>query len=581
MSAHAYYWFLLKKEAVETPLGTGEAAPVLDLAQWDHLVSARNVRVLENQILPAYLPQCRWFGGKARTVQRMRVAETVDIHGVPRHAYLLVIEVSYTEGLPELYMLPLAFATGDEEGSIRTTGPRGVIANIAVENKVGILYDAVYGEPFRQALFRLFARRKRVRAGEDELHFPVNAAYEALVGDQQEAQTSKVLSAEQSNTSLVFDGKLFLKLYRKVDTIANPDVEINRFLSEKAGFEYIPRFLGSIELRKASGASLTLGILQELVPNQGDAWEYIGDVVQRYFERVLQQRHQEVHLPMIDSLVEPVRFQRDARDVAGTDRRGVRGTHPLLGQRTAEMHIALASEPNEKGFELDPYSLHYQRSLFSSLQSLVRGTYQTLDKRLKNLPEQVRPRPKRCSTCVPTCSRRSNASTRTRSRPVKTRTHGDYHLGQVLFTGKDFTILDFEGEPARPFSERRLKRSPLRDVAGMVRSFHYAAFYGLIQNPAVRPEDVPYLETWAEQWFHYVSGFFMQAYLERTKGSPFIPANQEDFDILMQTFLLEKAIYELGYELNNRPDWVRIPLRGIKYIMQRYLNETGENIAVV
>ncbi len=581
MSAHAYYWFLLKKEAVDLPLGTGEAAPVLDLAQWDHLVSARNVRVLENQVLPAYLPQCRWFGGKARTVQRMRVTETIDIHGVPRHAYLLIIEVSYTEGLPELYMLPLAFAAGDEEGSIRTNGPRGVIANIAVDGKTGILYDAVYGEPFRQALFRLFARRKRVRAGEDELHFPINATYEALVGDQKEAQTSKVLSAEQSNTSLVFDGKLFLKLYRKVDTILNPDVEINRFLSEKAGFEHIPRFLGSIELRKANNTLLTLGILQELVPNQGDAWEYIGDVVQRYFERVLQQRHQDIHLPMIDSLAEPVGFS----EMPETLQELIGGAYVerirLLGQRTAEMHLALASEPTEKGFELDPYSLHYQRSLFSSLQSLVRGTYQTLDKRLKNLPEEVRGEAEEVLNMRPDVLKALQRIYAHKITTVKTRTHGDYHLGQVLFTGKDFTILDFEGEPARPFSERRLKRSPLRDVAGMVRSFHYAAFYGLIQNPAVRPEDVPYLETWAEQWFHYVSGFFMQAYLERTKGSPFIPASKEDFDILMQTFLLEKAIYELGYELNNRPDWVRIPLRGIKYIMQRYLNETGENIAVV
>jgi maltose alpha-D-glucosyltransferase/alpha-amylase len=581
MSAHAYYWFLLQKEAVDTPFGTEEAAPAMNLSQWEHVTAARNVRVLENEILPAYLPQCRWFGGKARAVQRMRVVDTVDIHSVPQSAYLLIIEVSYTEGLPELYMLPVAFASGDEEQSLRNNCPRSVMANIMVEDKGGVLYDAVYGEAFRQALFRLFARRKRVRSGEDELHFHINQAYEELVGDQREAQTSKVLSAEQSNTSIIFDGKLFLKLYRKVDMILNPDVEINRFLSEKAGFEHIPRFLGSIELRKANNTALTLGILQELVPNQGDAWEYIGDVVQRYFERVLQHRHDNIHLPMVDSLAEPVGFG----DMPETLQELIGGAYVerirLLGQRTAEMHLALASQPNEKGFELEPYSLHYQRSLYSSLQSLVRGTYQTLDKRLKNLPDHVRAEAEEVLNIRPEVLSALQRIYAHKISTVKTRTHGDYHLGQVLFTGKDFTILDFEGEPARPFSERRLKRSPLRDVAGMVRSFHYAAFYGLIQNPAVRPEDIPYLETWAEQWFHYVSGFFMQAYLEKTKGSAFIPDSKEDFDILIQTFLLEKAIYELGYELNNRPDWVRIPLRGIKYIMQRYLNETGENIAVV
>ncbi len=581
LSAHAYYWFLLQKEAVNMPSGLEDGAPVLDISQWEHLTAAKNLRVLEKKILPAYMPQCRWFGGKARTLQQMRVVETIDIHAVPQHTYLMIIEVSYTEGLPELYVLPVAFATGEEEQGLRTNSPRGIMANVTVENKQGVLYDAVYGEPFRQALFRLFARRKRVRSGEDELHFHTSQAYETLTGDQKETLSSKVLSAEQSNTSIVFDGKLFLKLYRKVDTIVNPDVEINRFLSEKAGFEYIPSFLGSIELRKANKTAITLGILQELVPNQGDAWEYIGDVVQRYFERVLQHRYEELHLPMIDSLYEPVGFgempQTLQELIGGAYVERIR----LLGQRTAEMHLALASGPDEKGFEPEPYSLHYQRSLFSSLQSLVRGTYQTLEKRLKALPDNVRAESEEVLSMRPDILKALQRIYSHKINTIKTRTHGDYHLGQVLFTGKDFVILDFEGEPARPFSERRLKRSPLRDVAGMIRSFHYAAFYGLIQNPAVRPEDIAYLETWAEQWFHYVSGFFLQAYLEKTRDSPFIPANKEDFDILMQTFLLEKAVYELGYELNNRPDWVRIPIRGIKYIMQRYLNETGENIAVV
>ena len=152
---------------------------------------------------------------------------------------------------------------------------------------------------------------------------------------------------------------------------------------------------------------------------------------------------------------------------------------------------------------------------------------------------------------------------------VKIRIHGDYHLGQVLFTGKDFIILDFEGEPARSYSERRLKRSPLRDVAGMLRSFHYAAYGGLLLNERVRKEDLPKLLPLAEQWYHYVSGFFMQAYLETAKGSGFLPREHEDLDTMLQTYLLEKAIYELNYELNNRPDWILIPLRGIKTIMDK------------
>jgi maltose alpha-D-glucosyltransferase/alpha-amylase len=152
---------------------------------------------------------------------------------------------------------------------------------------------------------------------------------------------------------------------------------------------------------------------------------------------------------------------------------------------------------------------------------------------------------------------------------VKIRIHGDYHLGQVLFTGKDFVITDFEGEPARAYSERRLKRSPLRDVAGMIRSFHYAAYASLFLDNQIRKEDYPKLIPFVEQWYHYMSNFFLKAYLETVKGSAFIPTEKEDLEILMNTFLLEKAIYELNYELNNRPDWVVIPLNGIKSIMEK------------
>jgi maltose alpha-D-glucosyltransferase/alpha-amylase len=164
---------------------------------------------------------------------------------------------------------------------------------------------------------------------------------------------------------------------------------------------------------------------------------------------------------------------------------------------------------------------------------------------------------------------------------VKIRIHGDYHLGQVLFTGKDFILTDFEGEPARSYSERRLKRSPLRDIAGMVRSFHYAAYGSLFLDNQIRKEDYRSLIPYVEQWYHYMSGFFVKAYLDTVKGSPFIPKNKEDMDILMNTFLLEKAIYELNYELNNRPDWVIIPLRGIKAIMHYEEHHELEELATV
>jgi maltose alpha-D-glucosyltransferase/alpha-amylase len=235
----------------------------------------------------------------------------------------------------------------------------------------------------------------------------------------------------------------------------------------------------------------------------------------------------------------------------------------LLGVRTGEMHLALASGVEFPNFKPEPYTLHYQRSLFAGLQSLVRGTFNNQSRNLVNLSGEIRRETEEVLGMKDTILEVFRNIYNRKIDVVKIRIHGDYHLGQVLFNGKDFFITDFEGEPARSYSERRLKRSPLRDVAGMIRSFHYAAYGGLFLDNQIRKEDISRLVPYAEQWYHYMSGFFMKSYLETVAGSGFIPKAKEDMHTLMTTFLLEKAIYELNYEMNNRPDWVVIPLRGI------------------
>jgi maltose alpha-D-glucosyltransferase/alpha-amylase len=240
----------------------------------------------------------------------------------------------------------------------------------------------------------------------------------------------------------------------------------------------------------------------------------------------------------------------------------------LLGIRTGEMHLALAGNNELPNFKPEPYSLHYQRSLFAGLQSLVRGTFNNQSRNLKKLPDDIRHEAEEVIGMKDEILKTFKNIYKRKIDVIKIRIHGDYHLGQVLFTGKDFVVTDFEGEPARSYSERRLKRSPLRDVAGMIRSFHYAAYGGLFLDNQIRKEDINRLIPYAEQWYHYMSGFFMKSYLETVKASAFIPRTKEDMNILMTTFLLEKAIYELNYELNNRPDWVIIPLRGIKEIVK-------------
>jgi maltose alpha-D-glucosyltransferase/alpha-amylase len=380
---------------------------------------------------------------------------------------------------------------------------------------------------------------------------------------------AKILSAEQSNTSVTYDNKFFLKIYRKVDFAINPDLEITHFLTEHADFKHIPAYAGSIIWKKGD-RSMVIGMMQEMVESASDAWTYMLDRIADYNERILAKDKFSMRGPELKgSLTRPVHYNDIPPAMKELLEASVAERARLLGIRTAEMHIALASGNDIPDFKPEEFSLHYQRSLFSSFQTLVRSTFQNQSRNLKKIPEELRAEAEQVLGMKDEILQEFKKIYRKKIDAVKIRIHGDYHLGQVLFTGKDFIILDFEGEPARSYSERRLKRSPLRDVAGMLRSFHYAAYGGLFLNERVRKEDLPNLLPFAEQWYHYVSGFFMQAYLETANGRGFLPEEYEDLDTMLQTYLLEKAIYELNYELNNRPDWILIPLRGIKAIMEK------------
>ncbi|SFU96049.1 maltose alpha-D-glucosyltransferase [Pontibacter akesuensis] len=572
IGGHGYYWMELRPQEVPKGADGDQSKPAMKLPSLKQQLDTRTLRELESKVLPQYIWQRRWFGGKARTMQRMQVVRSMPLPLSKTGAALLFVEVSYNEGLPELYQLPVAFATGEQEEELRSGSPNSVIARVSIDSKEGILYDALYDEEFRQMLLQLMVKKKRLRQDEAELVGLSDKNVASALRKAEGPATSKILSAEQSNTSIVYDGSLFMKVYRKLDRAINPDVEVVRMLTEQVGFENTPRYLGSVEQQEPGKQPMVLMMLQELVPNQGDAWSYIGDSLKRLYERILTQTDRVKTKAAAGSFAHPLTFSEIPEEV----QLQIGGAHvervELLGQRTAEMHLALGSITNDKEFTPEEFSLHYQRSVYSSLTSLVRSNFDSLQKHLPNLPDNVRGEAEEVLQMRGEILERLKMIFAHKIDTQKIRTHGDYHLGQVLFTGKDFYIIDFEGEPARSFSERRLKRSALRDVAGMIRSFHYAAYNGLFQQEGLRREDAEYLESWAEQWYHYASGFYMHAYLEKTRGTGIIPPKEDDFETLIHTFLLEKAIYELGYELNNRPDWVLIPIRGIKYIMKKYTN---------
>jgi maltose alpha-D-glucosyltransferase/alpha-amylase len=238
----------------------------------------------------------------------------------------------------------------------------------------------------------------------------------------------------------------------------------------------------------------------------------------------------------------------------------------LLARRTAELHLILASDSSDPAFAPEPFSKLYQRSLYQSMRATTKRNLALLRRRLPDLPEEIKPLAIRVLDSEKDLIERFQHLLDRKIDARRSRCHGDYHLGQVLYTGKDFVIIDFEGEPARPISERRIKRSPLRDVAGMLRSFHYAAHFVLMEveeRGLSRPEERLFLGSWANYWHIWVCAMFLKEYLNVSAQGRFLPSSHEELRVLLDTYLLEKSIYELGYELNNRPGWAKIPLHGI------------------
>jgi maltose alpha-D-glucosyltransferase/alpha-amylase len=554
LGPHAYYWFALQAPIEARRALKKRVVPTLKApAQLESLLHDSQREQLEREILPAYIRNCRWFGSKARTLRYLKVIEQLPISANADGAQLWFIEISYLDAPTETYAIPVKIASKDVARSVSQSAPNAIIAHFASSNGA-ILFDAVWDATFRSQLFEAIVQRKRVKGQLSDL---VGLASEKLQSIQPVASDkSHVFGAEQSNSSMLFDNKFFLKLYRKLEEGVNPDVELTRFLTEYTNFPNVPAFVGALEYRRAKAEPTVVCLLQRAVPNEGDAWRVTLDAVGRYYERVLGRKAD---------------LQNETAPPAALLDELIGGIYPakakLLGERTGELHLALASKTEHPGFAPEPFNAMAQRSVYQSMRASLRRAFTLLEKKLPDLSRAFRDEAKEVLAAEQEILAREKRLLNRRTNAAKIRIHGDYHLGQLLHTGKDFIILDFEGEPARALSERKLKRSALRDVAGMMRSFQYAAYSALWQ-PAMRKEDVPFLERWADLWYRQMSSVFLQSYLKTSTGAIFIPKNGEDLQIMLEAYLLDKAVYEIGYELNHRPSWVVIPIRGIKHILR-------------
>ena len=518
---------------------------------WEELFRTSG-RCALDALLPEYLRPRRWFGSKAATIRAATLREVVPIPCDDSRVFFNLVHVDFAYGEPELYALPLTLVSGSRAEAIQ---PYAVLAR-AEGAAHGLLVDALVEPSFSATLLEAIGGNRTFGSAHGEIRAGPTSHYAALRGPASVPLVPKINQAEQSNTSIIFGDKLILKCFRRLQEGINPDLEVSSFLSRQ-GFPHTAPVAGAIEFQPNSGKEpVTLAFLQAFVPNQGDAWQYTLKELGQFHEAIRKQQIQVPETPpghLLDlAQAEPSAVIRECLGPALDSAR-------LLGRRTAELHLALAKGEDPE-FIPEPFTAQDQQSLYQSLSELYARAFALLRSCVADLSPVVREDAVQVLARSGTIPARLECIVHGPLTGQRIRCHGDYHLGQVLFTGNDFVIIDFEGEPARPLAERRRKTSPLRDVAGMIRSFHYAAHSPLAEHGALPAP-------WAHFWYSWISATFLQAYLATMAAESILPRTRSELELLLDTFLLEKAMYELAYELNHRPDWVGIPLRGIDQLL--------------
>ncbi len=577
LGPHAVYWLAIERRASLMPEDEIDLGPPIIEASGsiDALVSGR-LRDSFERAIARFLPGRRWFAGKARTIRGVTILDTLPLAGAksPMGARVLIVRVEFAEGEAETYQVPLTLLEGERAEYILADAPRSVVARILRRGgDVAVLVDALVDPDVCRAMLDVVRSRRSLKgAGGGRLAGRPTPALRAAL-DGQELPEPSMFRAEQSNTSVIFGQSLILKLFRRVESGLNPDLELGRYLGERASFAGTPAVAGSLDYQTDGAEPATLGIVHEFVPNEGDSWQYTLDAISRFYEHTVTELIQpgvsappDTSGPLLERAVAPV--PTDIDEMVGSYIQSAQ----LMGRRVAEMHVALASERVDPGLVPEPFTPHFQRGVYQSLRNMTGRALEMLRHAAPALDEGPRADAELLLDSEPELLARFAALTRRPLSAMRIRCHGDLHLGQILYTGRDFLIIDFEGEPARSVGDRRVKRSPLRDVAGMLRSFHYATFTALLDQSArglVEPgsEAEHELEAWGRAWCDGVSAAFLGAYLEAAEGGAWLPEDPADLGLLLDTSLLEKAVYELTYELNNRPLWVPVALLGLRDLL--------------
>jgi maltose alpha-D-glucosyltransferase/alpha-amylase len=553
LPGYAFYWFKLSRDTAppawhETVLR--DEAPVLVLleglnsfwpssaAAWRGAAATKLRHQFEHDILPSYIAVQRWFAGKTGRVESAKLADGVE-WTTPVGRWMLGLFDVITPSGTERYFIPLLLAFETEEARLNRL-QTAVIARVRQQAVVGVLAEATADEHFGRAVLDAVAAGARIRARDGSFVFAATRSFAALRGNENEGTSAQVLKLQGSNTALRIGERLFLKVYRRLQVGESVELEVGRFLTDVARFEHIVPVAGAVEFRADDGAAYTVALLQAFVPNQGNGWDLTIDYLKRFLE------------------------DRQTAEASAEDTHGAYlALAGVLGTRVAQLHAALLTPTDDAAFKAEPivasdllaWRARVRREAEESLRLL--GASEIAAEGVRAARDALLAR-------AAALGARIDALTdlEPETLGVKQRHHGDIHLGQVLLQRNDFLIVDFEGEPGRPVSERREKSSALRDVAGLLRSLSYARRAVRENGRDATDEARTEREARLARWEAATRAAFLAAYEGAAREAGLMDALAPRLPLL-QLFEIEKALYELRYELRNRPDWVALPLNDL------------------
>ena len=571
LGSHGFYWFSLEPQPASGPnpdrSDQPATLPVLSIpGEWRDIFTG-STRLKLEALLPGYLKSQPWFAGGVKSIKLVTVKEAISM-ALPGEegAVLAFLQVDYVESAGEMYVLPIAFAPGQGTPGLRAGG----LASLTHPDgsSYGVLGDAFALPAFAPALLGQVRNRGRIHNAHGEIEATRTPAMRQAL-ETPAIPEPVIHQSRDGNVTIVFGDQLVLKFFRRKSPGVNPEWEIGTLLTQKH-FPNSPRFLGALEYRGDDNTGMTLAVARTFVPHAKNGWDFTLDEIGSYFERVVAEVAQSKAPPAVPE---------DATEPVGTYLESAR----LLGVRTAELHLALASGPPGGEFCVEPMTPQYLRGLFQSMRSLALKTLRRLRKQLKSLPADLIPVAQHVLELEPVIVRHYRELVEKRFSAGRIRIHGDCHLGQVLWTGRDFVFLGFSGDPSLPISERRIKRSPLRDTARLLRSFHHATYAGFQQQVAcgvISQENLPKFEPWFRHWNRAVTRAFLQAYCHRLLPSGLLPREEDQLHVILLAYLLNQVMDELGDELQFHLEGVRAPLRAIIHLtdeqMLRHLTGIGE-----